>query len=127
MDGEACADGTRCVELAEDVQEDLPSGWPAALCLPELWALALERRIELEGKTWSGDGSEKASRSQPLTGTATEAPDDGSDGQHESCAIRAPGSRTAHAIWPLAACAAWALVRGRRRPRASRARADDSA
>lgn len=126
MGGEACAGGTRCVTLAESVQEDLPSGWPAALCLPELWALALERRIELEGIAWSGHDDVRATRSEPLTNTAEEASDDGSGAENESCAVRAPGSRSAHATWPSLACAAWVLVRRTRRRRAHRTRAPAS-
>jgi hypothetical protein len=125
--GAACDAGARCVPLPEDVQEDAPAGWEgaSALCLPEVWALAIEGRIELDGGGSSSgeDGVAQEGRSNNDKGVA--ASDDGYEGDasaDDDCAVSSPGADGSRTSWPLFGCAALALVYGRRRARATHTR-----
>jgi hypothetical protein len=94
--------------------------------LPEVWALAIEGRIELDG---GGSGSSSSSDedgvaqergSNNAKGVATS--DDGHEGHataDDDCAVSAPGADGSRTSWPLFGCAALALVYGRRRARAT--------
>jgi hypothetical protein len=119
-DGDACGAGERCVELPEDVQEDAPAGWEgaSALCLPEVWALAIEGRIEIEGG--GSSGSDGASSGQATRGDSKSKGEsaDGDEAQSaDDCAVSAPGARGARASWPLLGGALFAFAAVRRRGR----------
>lgn len=132
-DGQTCASGMRCVELPEKIQEDAPPAWAGAtaLCLTEVWALAVEGRIDVEGDGRSASESGSISRDTAAGGqsesksTSDDQPGDpegaGASGASDDggCAVSAPGaaSRAMFAAFPALASVALVLARRRRRPR----------
>ena len=127
-DGQKCGDGTRCVVLPEDVNDDAPASWngASALCLPELWALAFEERIEIDGGKGSSEAASdgKGVRSDSLGNSDDDAAeDDGTNAAaaNDDCAVSAPGSDGAGGLWPPVFGAA-ALLLGVRMRRTQRGR-----
>lgn len=124
-----CEDGARCVVLPDDAKKDPPPGWQGAnaLCFPEAFALALEKRVDFEGAggTKSEDssadsakgGARDASGSAPK-GDSAGAKDAGTNfvegnDTADGCAVSASGAGGSYGCWPLGVAAL--LLHRRRR------------
>jgi MYXO-CTERM domain-containing protein len=78
-----CDDGKRCVTLPDSAKKNPPPGWEgkSALCLPEVFALALEGRVEFEGG--GGSRSEDASSDAVSSGDSKSAGRGASGAAHD--------------------------------------------
>ena len=121
-DGQACSGAARCVELPEDIEDEAPPSWngASALCLPEVWALAFEERIEIEGGRGSSEAaSDRANTSGGAKSSSDDdAAEDGGATEDDGCAVSDPGASGRGGAWLLLGAAALLLGYRRRAYRA---------